>query len=185
MLHLGGGQQTRSPGFPEVISTMYAVSAIVIVVSSPLSRVSPFQLSGRGKFRVSILVSTIGKRNVSPRYVSGRKKRKRERRGDEESSRSTDFAFSLHANRLRPPSHLHILHLFFKTSSRRPPPPPPPSFPPHSIFLDASRCLAEIPAVSSSLFSRDGAQEWGRGGRKERVASLAPRLFGRILSIVR
>lgn len=35
--------------------------------------------------------------------------------------------------------------------------------------MDASRCLAEIPAVSSSLFSRDGAQERGREeeGRKE------------------
>lgn len=64
-----------------------------------------------------------------------------------------------------PPSLLQ--NLFSSSSST-------PSFPPHSIFVDASRCLAEIPAVSSSLFSRDGAQEWGKGeeGRKERAGCL-------------
>lgn len=168
MLHLGRGRTTDPvPRFSRCYFN-YVCRVSVRHCHCPIipSPVCPhFSCLVEGNFGLSILVSTIGKRNVSPRYVSMGK-----REGEQETSRSTDFAFSpreqIASSRAVSPFPSYILHLFFETSSRRRP--PPPSFPPHSIFVDASRCLAEIlrfpPRYFREAVRKNGGGEEGRRG---------------------
>lgn len=168
MLHLGRGRTTDPvPRFSRCYFN-YVCRVSVRHCHCPIipSPVCPhFSCLVEGNFGLSILVSTIGKRNVSPRYVSMGKGE-----GEQETSRSTDFAFSpreqIASSRAVSPFPSYILHLFFETSSRRRP--PPPSFPPHSIFVDASRCLAEIlrfpPRYFREAVRKNGGGEEGRSG---------------------
>lgn len=146
---------------------MYAVSrsAIVIVQSSPppcvpISAVWSREISGF-RYWFPRLVSVMSLHDTYP-WERGRGSRK---------PRVPQISRSLHANRLRrvapsPPFPSYILHLLFETSSRRRP--PPPSFPPHSIFVDASRCLAEIlrfpPRYFREAVRKNGGGEEGRRG---------------------
>lgn len=92
MLHLGRGRTTDPvPRFSRCYFN-YVCRVSVRHCHCPIipSPVCPhFSCLVEGNFGLSILVSTIGKRNVSPRYVSMGKGE-----GEQETSRSTDFAFS-------------------------------------------------------------------------------------------
>lgn len=110
MLHLGRGRTTDPvPRFSRCYFNYVCRVSVrhchCPIIPSPVPICPHFSCLVEGNFGLSILVSTIGKRNVSPRYVSmgkGRGSRK---------PRVPQISRSLHANRLRrvapsPPSHL-------------------------------------------------------------------------------
>lgn len=130
-------------------------SGVVIVVSvaSPTSLVE-------GNFTD---ISFRGARNVSRRYVTEKELGERGQECFSESRKRRVPGISrflrVHEDRLHSPFRgvsftdplfLHLFLCFFFPVVLRPA---------HSIFMDATRCLAALPAASFSLFFRDSAQE--------------------------